>query len=124
MKYSLTTLCKIAFSIIPFDTVILSVVYADSHLCCVANKPIMLSDMMLRVVMLNVILLSVVAPNQGIGSLFIHCLLVACHKNFSTKISISLLFPPPIKETFLQFLTIEKMICTLKNFQNLANFLA
>ncbi len=35
----------------------ISVVYAECHLCCVTFKPFMLS-----VIMLNVIMLSVVAP--------------------------------------------------------------
>ncbi len=45
----------------------LSVIYADSHLCCVTYKRLMMSGIMLNVVtlsvvMLSVVILSVVAP--------------------------------------------------------------
>jgi hypothetical protein len=42
----------------------LSVIYADCHLCCVTIKPLMLSVIMLNVIMLNVIMLSVVVPDK------------------------------------------------------------
>jgi hypothetical protein len=41
----------------------LSVSYAECHLCCVTNKPFMLSVFVLNVVMLSVIMLNVVVLN-------------------------------------------------------------
>jgi len=42
-------------------------IYAECHLCSVANKPIMLSVIILNVFMLSVVKLSVVEPTDALG---------------------------------------------------------
>jgi hypothetical protein len=41
----------------------LNTINAECHLCCVTNKPLMVSVVMLNVVMLSVVMLNVVAPS-------------------------------------------------------------
>ncbi len=74
MKLSITTLRIMTFSItineysiIARHNVFPSVIYAECFLCCVANKPIMLSAIMLSVIMLSVVsvvMLSIVPPQN------------------------------------------------------------
>ncbi len=51
-------------SAIMLSVIMLNVIYAECHLCCVPNRTVMLSVFMMRVVMVSVNMLNVMAPSD------------------------------------------------------------
>jgi hypothetical protein len=82
MTFSLKTLGIMTFRITikyVICFVMLNVLYAECHSCCVTNMPFMFSVFMLNVDMLSVIMLIVIAPIK-----YNSC---RCYKNVSLKMS-------------------------------------